>query len=717
VLDSFTVKNSRLLLSFPVILLLLACAACFGPEGRTIDREKLVRRHNPELIDADPLSPFSVGNGKFAFTADITGLQTFPDFYEKGIPLATQSDWGWHTVPVPNDYTLESATEYFDAYGRRVPYASLQNTPAGQWLRANPHRLHLGRIGFQLSDPAGAEIEIGDIDAINQSVDLWQGVIHSSFQIGGIPVGVETACHPDIDQISARIRSGLLGTGQIRIRLDFPYGSMAWGKDPADWTGPDRHRSEIIAQTAHSAVIKRTLDADRYYVSVHWAGDAVLSQSASHAFLLTINGSNRFEFSARFSKTDLVDPAPSAQTTLEASEEYWKKFWQSGGAVDLSQSKDSRAHELERRIILSRYLTAIQCNGSQPPSETGLTFNSWYGKFHLEMHWWHGVHFALWGRPEVLEKSLPWYRSIMPMAQQTAEKQGYAGVRWPKMVSFDGREGPSSVGVFLIWQQPHPIYYAELVYRLKKDRAFLEQYKDIVFSTADFMASYAHWDNENGRYVLGPPLIPAQEIYRPQETMNPAFELAYWKFGLKTAQLWRERLGMPRVEKWDHVLRHLSPLPQNNGLYQNAEIALNTFEDAAERRDHPMMLGAFGMLSDESVDEEKMADTVERVLQSWDWQSAWGWDYPLIAMAAARAGRPELAIQALLLDAPKNRYLNNGHNYQDERLPVYLPGNGGLLAAVAMMAAGWDGSPPVEAPGFPKDGNWTVQYEGLHPLP
>ena len=50
------------------------------------------------------------------------------------------------------------------------------------------------------------------------------------------------------------------------------------------------------------------------------------------------------------------------------------------------------------------YLMAIQCAGSLPPQETGLTFNSWYGKFHLEMHWWHGVHFPLWGRAELFEK-------------------------------------------------------------------------------------------------------------------------------------------------------------------------------------------------------------------------------------------------------------------------------------------------------------------------
>ena len=85
-------------------------------------------------------------------------------------------------------------------------------------------------------------------------------------------------------------------------------------------------------------------------------------------------------------------------------------------------------------------------------------------------------------------------------------------------------------------------------------------------------------------------------------------------------------------------------------------------------------------------------------------------------MAAARVGRPDIAIDALLLDVQKNTYLNNGHNYQSERLPLYLPGNGGLLTAIAMMAAGWDGSPNVHAPGFPQNG-WKVNYENLEKLP
>jgi hypothetical protein len=337
------------------------------------------------------------------------------------------------------------------------------------------------------------------------------------------------------------------------------------------------------------------------------------------------------------------------------------------------------------------------------------------------MHWWHGVHFVLWGRPHLFEKSLGWYKSILPVAKDNAESQGYAGARWPKMVGPDGRESPSDVGVFLIWQQPHPIYYAELLYRIKRDRALLEDYKDIVFETAEFLASYAHWDERNKRYVLGPPLIPAQEVYKPEITMNPAFELSYWALGLKNAQKWRERLGLPRHEKWDHVIDNLSSLPQKDGLYQNAENALNTFgEDPFHRNDHPTLLGAFGMLPNDDVDIETMRRTLKKVIETWNWERTWGWDYPLAAMTAARVGEPELAIEALLMDAAKNRYLNNGHNHQDDRLTLYLPGNGGLLTAVAMMAAGWDGAPDIPlcgTPGFPQNKDWVVKFEGISPLP
>ncbi|MBN1995973.1 glycoside hydrolase family 65 [candidate division KSB1 bacterium] len=679
-----------------------------------MDRFALVHRHLPDCRKADVLSPFTVGNGEFAFTVDVTGLQTLAAFYEQGIPLVTQSQWGWHTVPNTKGFRRSQTWEYMDTYDRVVPYASIMRSEAAEYLRSNPHRLNLGRIAFRKADSAFSEIQVSDISEIDQVLDIWTGKIHSFFVLDGKKITVQTCVHPDLDQIAVSVRAS--APAVPAICFDFPYGSVQWGKNASDWDNPDRHTSSIIEKGNDYVTIERQLDSTRYYVYIRWNGNARLKTTGKHTFVLTNPDSRQLEFTCRFSPENEMT-RENVTTTVQKSENFWRNFWLNGGAVDLSESRHPQALELERRIVLSQYLTAIQCSGSLPPQETGLTVNSWFGKFHLEMHWWHAVHFVLWGRPEMLENSLDWYTKILPRARKKALLQGYEGVRWPKMTSPDGLDSPSSVGVFLVWQQPHPIYYAELLYRSNPDDRILQQYKDIVFQTADFMASFAHWEEKFNRYVLGPPLIPAQEIYKPDKTMNPAFELSYWAFGLKTAQKWRERLGLAREEKWDHVLGHLAPLPANNGFFQNTETAQNTFQDVFNRNDHPTLLGAYGMLPNDNIDVEMMRRTLEQVMASWNWERTWGWDYPLTAMTAARVGRPDLAIQALLMDVPKNTYLNNGHNHQSERLPLYLPGNGGLLTAVAMMAAGWDGAPEKQTPGFPQDGEWTVKYEGLSPLP
>ncbi len=692
------------------------------PERR-IDRQALVRRHNPLIHRIDSLSPLSLGNGEFALTLDITGLQSFPEAYRKGIPLGAQSSWGWHTWPNPSGYSVEKfpLTPY-DTYGRQVGYLYMHvpgMEKTVQWLRSNPHRLQLGQVGFRLEKADGRPVQATELTEVEQSLDLWSGILTSRFTVDGITSVVETACHPEKDLVSVRIKSDLIRLHRMKIQFHFPYSDTAQFCSGARWDLPGRHRTDLKRLSANRALFTRILDQDKYYVETAWSQSGELAAAEPHLYFLTpAEKDSSFELVYSFSpKMPPSSPLPGVTETQDASRAGWVKFWSEGGAVDLSGSRDPRAGELERRIVLSQYLTAIQCAGSLPPQETGLVLNSWAGKFHLEMHWWHATHFALWGRTRLIEKSLPFYGRILAKARHTAKIQGYAGARWPKCVDHEGVQMPCFIEPFLIWQQPHPIYYAELCYRANPDSITLKRYRDIVFETADFMASFAHPD-KTGRYVLGPPVAPGQEVFDHSTTFNPAFELAYWRFGLETAQKWRERLGQERNPAWDRVLKGLSALPVHDSLYVAAESAPNTFSEPLFMTDHPLMLGALGFLPENSsVDRKIMHRTLNKVLQCWDWSTTWGWDYPLIAMTAARLGETGLAVDALLMDTPKNHYLPNGHCFQTSRLPLYLPANGGLLSAVAMMCAGWDGTTDRTAPGFPSDGSWTVRWEGLKPMP
>lgn len=705
------------ILTISTLMFVLITSCDQKPEkDEPIERFQLVNRHNVLLRNVDTLGSLSVGNGEFAFTVDASGLQTFPAAYENGIPPGTMTQWAWHSMPDASRFSLTDVNVAFESCdGSQAPYP-VQHTAgpaadATNALRANPHRLHLGLIGLNLLNSHGKRVGLEDLREIEQKLDLWTGKIDTRYTIDGSPVRVELYAHQSHDQISVRITSPLIESKKLSIDIAFPYGETCHVCPGYNFESEDKHTSELKSGSSN-AVISRTVDSTRYFVSVSW-NRGTFVKSGSHRFNLQPSA-DAFEFAIRFAKEEGMLPA-DFESTQKDNHEQWEKFWMHGGVVDFSGCTDERAPELERRVVLSQYLTKIQCAGSLPPQETGLTMNSWYGKFHMEMYWWHGAHFPLWGRPELLEKSMHWYQTNLDKANTTAKLQGYRGARWQKMTDPYGNESPSDIGAFIIWQQPHPIYLANLLYRNNPDQAVLEKYKDIVFSTAEFMSSFVK--KKGDYYHLCHPLIPAQEIFRATETDDPTFELQYWHYGLTVAQQWRTMLGLGRNPEWDGVLERLVPLPVTDGMYlPNATTPL-AYKQSQFRKDHPAVLGALGFLPANSrLDSAVMRNTLNEILREWDWESTWGWDYPLVTMTATRLHQPEDAIDALLMDTQKNRYLINGHNYQDQRLRLYLPGNGGLLAAIALMTAGWDGNTEMN-PGFPKNGKWNVRWEGLLPMP
>ena len=414
------------------------------------------------------------------------------------------------------------------------------------------------------------------------------------------------------------------------------------------------------------------------------------------------------QFSAEFTFGKTRQPPIDPVAAFQAARQHWAKFWRSGGAVEFSGTADPRAAELERRIILSQYVMAVNSAGSYPAQESGLVNNGWYGRFHLEMVWWHLAHQLLWNRPHLAEQGLDIYRQILLIAKQTAKDQGYSGARWPKCIGPDGREWPHQIHALLIWQQPHPIFFAEQEYLTKPTKETLEKWREIVEQSAEFMASYA-FQEENGRYVLGPPMYVVSENTDPKITINPTFELSYWRYGLKTAQKWRERLGLPRQPKWDEVAAKLAPLPTRDGVYEVYEGIPDMWTKF--NFEHPAMTGAFGMLPGDGVDRATMARTLHRIVETWNFERTWGWDFPMLAMCAARLGQPELAVDFLL-------HKSSGFQFDEVGFATggpfpYMPSNGGLLYAVAMMARGdWGGSSNGQT-GFPT--SWRVRWENLRP--
>jgi len=257
-----------------------------------IDRKALLTRHNVTNNAFDTLASLSVGNGEFAFTVDATGLQTFPEMYRNGIPLGTQSQWGWHSFPSNDGYRLDETFKGYDFHGRTIQYPVEWNTPkrkseAAQWLRQNPHRLDLGTIGFEFVKSDGKIATPRDITGIVQTLDLWSGTIASSFRVDNVPVNVVTCCHQDLDAISVRVVSPLAASGQLRVVLRFAYPTGKHTDWACDWSQPEKHSSTLSRNGTGQAIIFRTLDSTLYCVSLQWDDTAACTEVAPHIFRLS----------------------------------------------------------------------------------------------------------------------------------------------------------------------------------------------------------------------------------------------------------------------------------------------------------------------------------------------------------------------------------------------------------------------------------------------
>ena len=733
-----------------------------------LDREKIVARHRIRSENLNLKLP--VGNGNFCFNVDGTGLQTFG-----GDVLA---HWGWYSEPLLAKYTWADVPQTGTYQQGRLKGNDPFPKDRGdlyQWVRNNPHQANLARVRFVRGD--GSALKPNEISNVRRDLDLWTGLHSTTFELDGETVSVETCVGDDkkLDStVAVRIDSPLIRSGALSVIVDFPYQSLKRGAWTGDFSadapktdfavsvpngfneknGENKQNNET-AQSSGALIVKRNLSNEyaegvvgdySYSVRVDWTNgvgaqvgetssirvsgaavktDATVKTAQAGAasqpldLLLTFDGgdyscqpTDDSVFSAQTPQFDAVKTEAAAR---------WETFWRSGAAVDLSESADPRWKELERRIVLSQFQLRTNSAGNWPSSEAGLlTVDNWSGRFHLEMTWWHLAHYFLWNRAELADDALKIYPTVKNGARALAEQLGYKGFKWQKEIAPDGRTAPWQGNLVLLWKQPHPIFFAELDYRRNPTRETLLKWAEIVEKTAEHMADYPVRDAD-GVYHLAPNMPPSEQ----GTTKDCVFDLAYWRWGLDAANRWRERLGQDRVALWDEVRQNLAPLPEKDGVFVHSAEWFDSFEK--RNWEHPDLIGVLGMLPPlDGVDQATARRTLEKVVAEWQWPRCWGWDFPWTAMAATRVGRPDLAVEMLLNDSPRNVYDERGVNLGGPC--PYLPGNGGLLYAVAAMCAGFDSeadaavdpadrpAPPTSGdsgPGFPE--GWSVKWENLKP--
>ncbi|KAJ3542647.1 hypothetical protein NMY22_g3430 [Coprinellus aureogranulatus] len=718
---------------FPLLILSQAIDDHEASSHLPIPRRSIVTRFNPTRKSTlNATTPMQVGNGNFAFGSDITSLQTF-------LPFATMASWGWKNDSLPEGRTQADIDAYegvsWDNHGRPVRYDFGGPPDIEAWLRGSPNRVNLGRVGlrFWSQEHSGEgkkvlDVAETDLEDAEQTLDMWTGILTSRFKFDGEEVEVRVASDFETDTIAIELESNLVRDGRLGLFVDFPWNE---GKEKFSapfvglWDVPEKH-STNLTRNSSAAQIVHQMESNIFYTDIRGDNFAIVRQShEKHIYDIEQKGGRRpsksLSISASFSgkgKSNTPQSFPSVSQVIASSKKGWEMYWMQSGFVDvLTGSSDSRAEDLQRRIVLSRYLMRVNEAGDTPPQESGLVNNGWFGKFHMEMYFWHSAHWALWGNWDVLHRSSSIYSRFLPAATTLAQKQqGWSkGARWPKMADPSGRSAPGEINNLLIWQQPHPLIFALYEYRAFPNKATLRKWREVVKATADWMSDFAWKNATTGRCDLGPPMYVVSEDTSPNSTVNPAFELAYWRLGLEIAEGWFERLGEEVPTSWTETRMGLAPLPVGTDDHGEATYSVydgieQTFwTDSKYTSDHPALVGLYGWLpATEGLDLDLAKRTAQKVWTHWNTSNCWGWDFPMLAMSAARNRFYNEAVDFLL--HPEFQFDDIGMPIGGARVPTpYFPGSGSLLYAVAMMARGWDSAQEDRAaPGFPEAG-WHLE--------
>ena len=95
-----------------------------------------------------------------------------------------------------------------------------------------PTRSAWRKIGLILKKSDGSPAAVTDITDIHQELNLWTGLLTSSFKLEGKSVLVKTVCHPETDGIAFQIESELNSQKQLAVQIAFPYPGSHLGQRP-----------------------------------------------------------------------------------------------------------------------------------------------------------------------------------------------------------------------------------------------------------------------------------------------------------------------------------------------------------------------------------------------------------------------------------------------------------------------------------------------------
>lgn len=582
-------------------------------------------KYNLKFNHIDSKNPVTIGNGDFAITLDQTGTQSLYEIY-KDIPLSTMSNKNWFYKD-----KKDIKPSYVD--GKAYMLFNLDNDPNYQINRQYPFKYSFMQILLYDNDKL---IDINNIKDVKQELDLYKGIVTSSFNYKEKINKTISFIYQDHDEFNFKLQSDNLN---LALKFNYPsYTKNGYRLDILPNVLVKEDRITLLYDDKNSLSFK--LKSSSNYQIVE---NTLIFDDNNVSFSLALD---------EIKEGKLLD-----------------EFWKCDNGIIIDNE------ELVKKMVLSKYLLHVNSTGIYPPQESGLTYNCWNSKFHLEMHLIHSLWNIYNNHVGDLVKSFDYYLSIMPSSLKRASLNGYKGLRFPKMTGPDGEDSPSNIGPLLIWQAPHILFMLQEIYYLYNKENIIKKYEPLISGTIDFMISFLTL--KDSKYQMLDPLLEACESIPLDGCQNPSFELEYWRYTLeRQPKIDTVLYGHQRYDYLDITSKIITP-KEDDGIYLKTYGVIDKYD---LYKDHPTEGFLMSFFKSKIVDKEKMVKTIDYILKNMDLSSYWGWDFPFLGLSLLNCGEIEKSIEVTQLNTINNQYLYNGYNTSPrDDLKAYLPGNGAFL--------------------------------------
>ncbi|MBI2842192.1 MAG: glycoside hydrolase N-terminal domain-containing protein [Armatimonadetes bacterium] len=281
--------------------------------------------------------------------------------------------------------------------------------------------------------------------------------------------------------------------------------------------------------------------------------------------------SSRDNPNAKKAAKEILDRAEADR--LEAVEKRHRKLWDDYWSKCMIDVPDPViAHAWYAQVYL------WNCNwkpGKYLPGLCGLwgwyDFAPWNGDYHTDQD----IQFTQCGvfsgnHPELAQPFCDMFYKMLPLAQEQAKKYFFAkGARYPTATH---EYASNLANAQYFWELSNSLFIAHVFwwyYDYTRDTDFLKmQGYPVMREVVRFFADYMKKDR-NGTYYI----YPSVPMECGEFTKNPLTDVSGLIRLLETTIKASEILGVDAKERaqWKHILKHMSPVPQGDGIFLRNE--------------------------------------------------------------------------------------------------------------------------------------------------